>query len=630
MTFRSLVSPLAVALTLALAGTAQASTVNAPNACRYSYDGYFRNTGVSLTGTGTVVAAAADPSASDAADVVPGQKLTLTGATLHFAFPEEMIRFGYTVGLLNAGPNTITVRGWVAIKATNTKEGTQLIGPLDVTATTTITADAADDGRFVSATPLSYTDPVLPATTWTATGGDVAFSQAGEGTLPSLPIGTGGAGRLPLGSAVIQTNLNGANFVMDCVPGAVTDVNPTDNAGPGYAPAPAAAFSTISGPLNVTCLDSLGRQASGAAANLPNAVTRELNPIGAALSVSGAPATYTAGPPYVLTGAQARFTLGADTVATLGRFDDGGSPLIRADHAYPLKVWVTIAASNTAEGTQTVAATATYTLHPSAATGAWAPAEVLVELPATTWTPTGAGPIDFSSAQPGTMPALSVVGPATGGPGGPVDETTFQTSPYGGFVLRGDTEANPISLDCVPGAITVADSAIAWSNLGRLAPIGRYAFDVPAKLPAFKTVTDGQAPPPVDTTPPPSQNAGPPAIVPTPTITPSLIKLTSSALKVDRKGRVKLALSCGAGTLACTGKLDVRTASKVRVGKRAKVLTVVAKRTVKAASGQRVTLTLKLSTAARSALKHRASLTVVVTFKPDSGKTVTKRVKLRR
>jgi hypothetical protein len=642
MTFRSLVSPLAVALTLVLAGTAQASTVNAPNACRYSYDGFFRNTGVSLTGTGTVVAAAADPSASDAADVVPGQKLTLDGATLHFAFPEEMIRFGYTVGLLTAGPNTITVRGWVAIKGTNTKEGTQLIGPLDVTATTTIVADAADDGRFVSATPLSYTDPVLPATTWGATGGDVAFSQAGEGALPALPIGTGGAARVPLGSAVIQTNLNGANFVMDCVPGAATDVNPTDNAGPGYAPTPAAAFSTVAGPLNVTCLDSLGHQASGAAANLPNAVTRELNPIGATLSASGAPATYTVGTAYVLTGAQAHLRLGADTVATLGRFDDGGSPLITADHAYPLKVWVTLAASNTAEGTQTVAATATYTLHPSltpvTATSAWDPATVVADLPATTWTPTGAGPISFSTAQPGSMPALDVVGPATGGPGGPVDATSFRTSPYGALLLRGDTEANPIAFDCVAGAITLANDAIAWSNLGRLAPLGRYALDVPAKLPAFQTATDSQAPapgdntppPPGDTTPPPSQVPGPPAATPKPATTSSLIKLTASALKADRKGRVKLTLSCGTGILACTGKLDVKTASKVRVGKRSKVLTVVTKRAVETAAGKRATLTLKLTSAARNALKRHATLTVVVTFKPDSGKAVTKRVKLRR
>ena len=92
---------------------------------------------------------------------------------------------------------------------------------------------------------------------------------------------------MPLGSAVIQTNLNGANFAMDCLPGTVTDVNPTDNAGPGHSAAPAAAFDTIAGPLNVTCLDSLGRQISGAAANLPTAVTRELDPIGVRLSAYG-------------------------------------------------------------------------------------------------------------------------------------------------------------------------------------------------------------------------------------------------------------------------------------------------------------------------------------------------------
>jgi hypothetical protein len=71
-------------------------------------------------------------------------------------------------------------------------------------------------------------------------------------------------------------------------------------------------------------------------------------------------------------------------------------------------------------------------------------------------------------------------------------------------------------------------------------------------------------------------------------------------------------------------------AAPVRVGKRAKVLTVVAKRSVKAAAGKRATLTLTLSKDALSALKHHATLTVVVTFNPDSGKAVSKRVKLRR
>ena len=606
----------------ALAGTAQAGTVVAPNACQYSYDAFFRNTGVSLTGTGAVVAGAADPSAADTADVVPARRSRSNGATLHFLFPEELIRFGYTVGLLNAGENTINVRGWIAVKASNTKEGVQVVGPLDVTATTTITVDTADDGRFVGATPLTYTDPVLPATTWTATGGDVAFSQADEGTLPRLPIGPGGAQRQPFGSTVIQANLNGVNFVMDCAPGAATDVNPSDNAGPGHAAGTAAAFSTIAGPLNVSCLDSLGRQVSGAAANLPAGVTRELNPLGAGLSAAG-PSTYTVGTPYVLSGTKVRLRLGADTVATLARFDNGGTPLITADKRYPLQVWVTIAASNTAEATQTVMGTATYAL-PGAA-------DVVVDLPATTWTPTGAGPIRFSGAQPGAMPAQDVVGPATGGPGGPVVTTTFSTSPYGGILVRGATEANPISFDCVAGSIAIANDGIAWSNLGRAGSNGRYAFDVLPTLPAFQTATNSETPPAggggQQPPPPPTQTVIPPVVKPT--AVPSLLKLTSSTLKADRKGRVKLALSCGTGTLACAGTLEVKTASKVRVGKRSKVLTVVAKRSVNVGSGRKSTLTLTLSRDARSALKHRASLTVVVTFKPSAGKAVTKRVRLR-
>jgi hypothetical protein len=135
---------------------------------------------------------------------------------------------------------------------------------------------------------------------------------------------------------------------------------------------------------------------------------------------------------------------------------------------------------------------------------------------------------------------------------------------------------------------------------------------------------------PADTTPPATQPAGPPVAIHPQAIVPSLLKLTSNALKADRKRRVKLSLSCGTGTLACTGTLDVKSASKVRVGKRSKVLTLIAKRRVKLAASKRTTLTLKLSSAARSVLEHHASLTVVATFIPSTGKTVSKRLRLHR
>ena len=66
---------------------------------------------------------------------------------------------------------------WIAIRATNTAERVQVVGPIAVTATTTITVDPADDNRFLSATPFEYTTPVVPALTWTAVGGDVVVAQ---------------------------------------------------------------------------------------------------------------------------------------------------------------------------------------------------------------------------------------------------------------------------------------------------------------------------------------------------------------------------------------------------------------------------------------------------------------------
>src|SRR5262249_37186229 len=123
-------------------------------------------------------------------EVVAGQRLRTAQGTATVVLPSYLALFGYNVGLLHPGLNSIPVNVWLAIRATDTKERAQVVGRLTVTASTTITVDPADDNRFLGATPWQYTAPVIPELTWTAVGGDVVFSQDPGGSLPPLPVGT--------------------------------------------------------------------------------------------------------------------------------------------------------------------------------------------------------------------------------------------------------------------------------------------------------------------------------------------------------------------------------------------------------------------------------------------------------
>jgi hypothetical protein len=268
---------LLIAAVALLCGAAPARA--ASNACNFSVDDYWTSIDVTLAGTAT-----------PPGEVLPGDAVTLTGATAAAALPAYMAQIGYNAGILKAGENQIPVKVWIALQATNTLERTQLAGPVDVQARTTITT--APNGEFLSASPITYTPPALPATTWTAAGGDVVLSQAPAGAITQrLPIGPDDAPRAIKGSAVILADLSPVRFSMDCQPGSGNDTGTGPLVG---APVP---FDTRPGPRNQTCLDA--------------AETRSYE----AVTFAGPSFDYATGQPFTLSGVR---VTGADRVTVRG------------------------------------------------------------------------------------------------------------------------------------------------------------------------------------------------------------------------------------------------------------------------------------------------------------------------
>jgi hypothetical protein len=211
-------------LASAFCTSAGAKSVTTTNACLYSVNGEYRNQPVKLTGVGSPTGAAA------------GAAATLSGASISAALPPSLPKTGYDLGIFKAGRNPIPSRVWLAIAATGAAPATQ-VRELSVTASTTIKVDA--QGKFVSGTPIVVTIPI-PDTTWTVDGSaPVAFSQAGPGTLPSLPVGVGDKIVPVSGSIIVKPTLANLRFLMDCQPGTTAAPFKT------LTPALAAPFATL-------------------------------------------------------------------------------------------------------------------------------------------------------------------------------------------------------------------------------------------------------------------------------------------------------------------------------------------------------------------------------------------------
>jgi len=323
---------------------------------------------------------------------------------------------------------------------------------------------------------------------------------------------------------------------------------------------------------------------------------------------------------------------------------------------FPLDAWVTIAASNTVEGVKTLPVKGNWEINikdatpgtpanPSlyandAVTATVSP--VVLNLPGTRWTPTGAGPVEFTIAQPGKLGIIQVESKGYDRVG---YNTPLNIRPYGSVYVRAQTEAYGASSDCIPGQITLANGQIAsgqpnllfgdadptvpdpalgdpstpgkyYTQNGQSNAVGsrgRFAFAFAAK-PAIATA--------------PLQAVAVP--VPAPAPKPATFGAAAS-LKASKAGAVKLSLT-NPNAAAASYKVSAKTASKYATGKSKtkKVVTVAATKTVSLKPGAS-NVDLSLSKTGKALLRQRKSLKVKVTLTPVSGgPAITKTITLKR
>ncbi|TPW13800.1 MAG: Htaa domain-containing protein [Acidimicrobiaceae bacterium] len=210
-------------------------TLTTTNACKSSATGTFSDLQWTLGGT-----AAPNPITLGTGDI------TLSGGTVSSAIPATILLAGYNLGLLTTGLNNIPTTVWVARSATNVDIGGGVAGTktqVDVLSLTLVTTITDPDGIPATldetATPLAVNE-VLPNFIVTPLGGNVAFSQAAPGSLPTIAAGVAAPTAVtPLGSIYTSSSVAGglikANF--DCQPGTANLDPPPATSGPTFTPA---------------------------------------------------------------------------------------------------------------------------------------------------------------------------------------------------------------------------------------------------------------------------------------------------------------------------------------------------------------------------------------------------------
>jgi hypothetical protein len=221
--------------------------------------------------------------------------------------------------------------------------------------------------------------------------------------------------------------------------------------------------------------------------------------------------------------------------------------------------------------------------------------------------------------------------------------TPLNIRPFGSVYIRAQTESYGSSNDCIPGAISVVNTAITAGQAGLLFanadPVtADPALGDPATPGAYTTAAGAQravgvrgrfgfAAVPL---PALAVAALPPVVVPQaePAVKP--VRLASgSTAKPTAAGSVKLKLTNPNATAAAY-KLAVKTVSKYTLGKTKKTVTVAAGKTITVKPGSS-SVSFKLSSAGKTLLEKRKSVKVKVTLTPvGGGSAVTKTITLKR
>lgn len=539
-------APIAAAAALAIPTTVAGAaplTASEPQVCQYSYDQAWRVVPVTLEGTLTDGSGA---ELTPGASLAPGAQVKLTKATVSADLPGWIGPFAYDGGIIGNGTTSLPVHGWVALEATNTLEGTT--APIRIDTTAIAHADV-QPGEAPSETSVVF-EPVtasIPVQTWTAAGGDVLVRQAVGTKMAPIPAGRDGSLVRVNGSLFVATELDAnTRLFLDCLAGGQIDegANHTDK-----LPDP---------------LTGLGFRVPGFSGAVDGSPLVE--PVDAQLENPGL-FRGAGGQAVTVTGSRLRLRLTpTQRTAWLGA---SGSASVTGG--------VTIVGDRSTVGQQAVVVPATSV--PAAGSG-----DVVLDLPASTWTSTGGDGVDLRSAD------------------------TISLTATNGTARTLTLQRNPLRPTAYPFAHV-------------LGPDPRTKFEDTTP----KTETPSN-PPALD---------GPKAFAPPPVASKrTTVKVASTRLKRS-KGKVRIRLTNLSRTATTTGKFRLVTTSKYKLGKSRKkrAITLVAAKSFSLKKGKSVTYTVKLSKNATALLKTRKSVKAKLTVTPTSTKTqktVTKTLTVKR
>lgn len=535
----------AFALPTTVAGAAPL-TASEPQVCQYSYDQAWRVVPVTLEGTLTD---GAGVELAPGASLAPGAQVKLTGATVSADLPDWIGPFAFDGGILGNGTTQLPVHGWISLEATNTLEGAT--APIRIDTNAIAHADV-QPGEAPSEESVVF-EPVrasIPDQAWTAAGGDVLIRQAVGTKMAPIPAGRDGSLVQVNGSLFVAAELDAnTRLFLDCLAGSQQDegANHTDKL-----------------PEPLTGLGFRVPGFTGAVDGTPlvDPVDAQLENPGLFRGAAGQPVTVTGSKLLLrLTEQQREDWLGAS-----------GSASVAGD--------VTIVGDRSTAGQQTVTVPAT-SVSPTGS------GDVVLDLPATTWTSTGGNGVDLRSAD------------------------TLSLTATNGTARTLTLQRNSLRSTAYPFAYV-------------LGPDPRTKFDDP-------TPPGGGG---VGTTNPPALE-GPKAFAPPPVATKrTTVKVASTSLKRS-KGKVRVRLTNLSKTVTTAGKFKLVTTSRYKVGKSKKkrTITLVGSKSFSLKKGKSVTYTVKLSKDATALLKTRKSIKAKLTVTPkntQTQKTVSKTLTVKR